>query len=51
MSATATRTRADIEAEIRSKRKERDLYVSPQGVAKVHAEIDALLDERDRTPA
>ena len=51
MSATATRTRAEIEAEIRSKRKERDLYVSPQGVAKVHAEIDALLREWERASA
>jgi hypothetical protein len=48
--APVVRTRADIEADIASKRRERELYVSPEGVAKCHAEIDRLLDERDRTP-
>jgi hypothetical protein len=42
---TATRTRAEIERDILNKRRERELYVSPQGVAKCHAEMDALLDE------
>jgi hypothetical protein len=42
---TATRTRAEIERDILSKRRERELYVSPQGVAKCHAEMNALLDE------
>lgn len=49
MTTTApTRTRAEIEREIAGKRRERLLYVSEQGVAKCHAEIEALLDERDR---
>lgn len=39
------RLRADIEAEIASKRRERELYVSAQGVGKIHGEIDALLEE------
>ena len=43
----APRTRAQIEADIASKRRERLLYVSPQGVSKCHAEIDRLLDELD----
>ena len=48
--STALRTRAEIEREIASKRAERLLYVSPQGVAKCHAQIDALLDEWMSTP-
>jgi hypothetical protein len=47
----AMRTRAEIEREIASKRRERELYVSPQGVAKCHAEIDELLDEWEAEPA
>jgi hypothetical protein len=43
------RTRAEIEREIASKRRERELYVSPQGVAKCHAEMDVLLDEWEAT--
>lgn len=39
------RTREDIERDLLSKRRERALYVSPQGVAKCHAELDRLLDE------
>ena len=42
---TAVRTRAEIEREITGKRRERELYVSPQGVAKCHAEMDELLAE------
>jgi hypothetical protein len=45
MTTTPARTRADIEAEIASKRRERELYVSAQGVGKIHGEIDALLEE------
>lgn len=48
MTTTVVRTRADIELEIRRKRAERELYVSPQGVAKCHAELDALLEEWER---
>ena len=40
-----TRTRAAVEADIASKRRERDLYVSPEGVEQCHRQIDALLDE------
>jgi hypothetical protein len=50
VTTTATRTRAEIERDIASKRRERELYVSPQGVGKVHGEIDALLDELDSLP-
>jgi hypothetical protein len=39
------RSRADIERDLTSQRRERLLYVSPQGVAKCHALIDSLLDE------
>jgi hypothetical protein len=39
------RTRAEIEQEIAGKRRERELYVSAQGVGKCHSEIDALLEE------
>jgi len=42
---TAVRTRAEIEREIASKRRERLLYVSPEGVGKIHAEMDRLLVE------
>ena len=45
MTTAPTRTRADIEAEIVRKRRERELYVSPEGVGKIHGEIDALLVE------
>lgn len=38
-------TRADIERDLASKRRERELYVSPEGVAKCHAEMDRLLEE------
>lgn len=38
-------TRTEVEQRIASKRRERELYVSPHGVAKCHAEIDSLLDE------
>lgn len=41
----APRTRADIERDIASKRRERELYVSAQGVGKCHAEMDRLLEE------
>lgn len=51
MTATATRTRAEIERDIASKRRERLLYVSPAGVAKCHAELDVLLTEWDEAPA
>ena len=40
-----TRTRAEIERDIAAKRRERRLYVSPHGVAGIHAEIDRLLEE------
>lgn len=49
--AAPPRTRADIEADIASKRRERELYVSPEGVAKCHAAIDALITEWEATPA
>lgn len=39
------RTRAEIEQDIRSKRAERELYVSPDGVAKIHEAINELLTE------
>jgi hypothetical protein len=45
---TPTRTRVDIEREIASKRRERELYVSPQGVDQCHAEIDALITEWEK---
>ena len=45
MTTTPVRTRADIEREIASKRRERELYVSDEGVAKCHAELDRLLEE------
>lgn len=40
-----TRTRAEIEAAIRSKRAERELYTSERGVSGIHAQLDALLTE------
>lgn len=45
MTTTPTRTRADIEAEIVRKRRDRELYVSAEGVGKIHGEIDRLLVE------
>jgi len=45
MTTTAIRTRADIERDIASKRRERELYVSPHGVEQCHAQLDALLTE------
>ncbi|HXJ63325.1 MAG TPA: hypothetical protein VNN79_06185 [Actinomycetota bacterium] len=39
------RTRAQIEADITAKRRERELYVSPDGVRKIHAQLDRLLEE------
>jgi len=42
---TAVRTRADIEADIRKKRAERELYVSPDGLNAIHAQINELIDE------
>ena len=45
------RTRADIERDLASKRRERLLYVSPEGVAKCHAEMDRLLEEWERADA
>lgn len=48
---TTARTRADIERDIRSKRRERELYVSPQGVAQCHAALDELLTEWEQVPA
>lgn len=46
MTTTApTRTRAEIEREIAGKRRERLLYVSEQGVAKCHQQLDELLSE------
>jgi len=45
------RNRAEIEQEIRAKRRERLLYVSPHGVASIHAEIDRLLEEWEQADA
>ena len=39
------RTRAEIERDIAAKRKERLLYVSPDGVKGIHDAINALLTE------
>ena len=41
----AARDRDQIEREIVSKRRERELYVSDEGVGKIHGEINELLDE------
>ena len=40
-----SRPRWDIEREIRDKRRERWLYVTPENRAKVDAAVDALLEE------
>lgn len=45
MTGLAVRTREAIEADITSKRRERELYVSAEGVRKCHAAIDVLLEE------
>ena len=42
---TAARDRDQIEREIVSKRRERELYVSPEGVGRIHGQLDALLTE------
>ena len=42
---TMSRPRAEVEQSLIAKRRERVLYVSPDGVTKVHAELDRLLDE------
>lgn len=52
MTTTAVvRTRAEIERDIASTRRERELYVSPGGVAKIHAKLDALLVEWEQADA
>jgi hypothetical protein len=45
MAGTETTPRAEIERQIRAKRRERELYVSAEGVARIHAELDVLLGE------
>ena len=42
---TAARDRDQIEREIVSKRRERELYVSPEGVGRIHGQLDELLTE------
>lgn len=43
--ATMIRSREDIERDMRTALRGRDLIVSPGGVNKLHAQLDAYLDE------